>query len=52
MALYVQGTVKDTASFDRTNNMMIEYSGFTLGLVASKVVRTIMMYVGTLGEKP
>ena len=51
-ALYKQGTTKDTANIDRTNDMMAEYVGFTLGPVASKAVRTLTRPVCTIGENP
>ena len=51
-ALYKQGTAKDAANFDRTNDMMAEYVGFTLGPVASKAVRTLTRPVATIGKKP
>jgi hypothetical protein len=50
--LFKQETAKDAANFDRTNDMMAEYVGFTLGPVASKAVRTLTRPVATIGEKP
>ena len=50
--LYKQGTTKDTANFDQTNDTMAEYANFTVGPVALKMVRTLTRYGGTIREKP
>ena len=51
-ALYKQGTAKDAANFDQTNDAIAEYVGVLLGPVASKAVRTLTRPVNTIGEKP
>ena len=51
-ALYKQGTTKDAASFDQTNDVMAEYGGVLLGPVASNAVRILTRPVNTIGEKP
>ena len=40
------------ANFNLTNDMMVEYSGFALKLVVSKIFRTLKKPVSTIWEKP
>jgi hypothetical protein len=51
-AMYKQGTAKDAANFDRTNEAMAEYVGVSLGPVASRAVRTLTKPMNKIGEKP
>ena len=51
-ATYKQGTAKDAANFDRTNEAMAEYVGVSLGPVASRAVRTLTRPVNAIREKP
>jgi hypothetical protein len=51
-AMYKQGTAKDAANFDRTNEAMAEYVGVSLGPVASRAVRTLTKPTIKIGEKP
>ena len=50
--MYKQGTVKDAANFNQTNDAMAEYVGVLLGPMAPKAVRTLTRPVNTIGEKP
>ena len=51
--LYKLRTKKDAASFNQTNDAMVEYIWVLLGPVASEAVRTLTLtrLVSTIGEK-